>query len=65
MYPTPSKDLMDAEITEPEPLAALKSCTDSAPGPDGIPYSVYKKIWDIVGSYIDRVRLNHQTLKTL
>ena len=56
---------MDAEITEPEPLAALKSCTDSAPGPDGIPYSVYKKIWDIVGSYIDRVRLNHQTLKTL
>ena len=44
---------MDAEITEPEPLAALKSCTDSAPGPDEIPYSVYKKLWDIVGSYID------------
>ena len=36
-------------ITEPELLSVLKSCTDSASGSDGIPYSVYKKLWGIVG----------------
>ena len=43
---------MDADLTNGELLSALMSCTDSAPGSDGIPYSVYKKLWSIVGSYI-------------
>jgi hypothetical protein len=28
------------------------TCSESAPGPDGIPYSVYKKYWNIVGPVI-------------
>jgi hypothetical protein len=31
---------------------ALKTCKESAPGPDGITYDVYKKLWDIFGKYI-------------
>ncbi len=27
----------------------MKSCRDSAPGPDGIPYSYYKRYWNIFG----------------
>ena len=37
-----SKELMETDLTDLELLAALKSCSDSAPGSDGIPYSVYK-----------------------
>jgi hypothetical protein len=33
---------------------ALKSCKDTSPGPDGIPYLVYKRLWDTVGPYILR-----------
>ena len=36
---------MDADLTLQELLDALMSCSDSAPGSDGIPYSVYKKLW--------------------
>jgi hypothetical protein len=43
---------MEKELTEEELLTALKTCADSAPGSDGIPYSVYKKLWSITGSYI-------------
>ena len=46
-----SKELMEAETTEAELLKALYSCKDSAPGSDGISYSVYKRMWDIVGSF--------------
>ena len=38
--------------THLELLAALKSCSDLAPGSDGISYSVYKKLWVITGAVI-------------
>ena len=28
------------------------TCSDSAPGLDGIPYGVYKKTWSLTGPYI-------------
>ena len=31
-----SSDLLDTELTQDELLAALNTCTDSAPGSDGI-----------------------------
>ena len=40
---------MDDEISLAEMHKALLSCKDSAPGPDGIPYSVYKTFWDQTG----------------
>ena len=43
---------MDMDISEQELLAALMTCTDSAPGADGIPYSVYKKLWSSVGKFL-------------
>ena len=43
---------MDADITEVELMVALSTCADSAPGSDGIPYGVYKKLWTIAGPVI-------------
>ena len=43
---------LDSEISMEELRITLKSMKDSAPGPDGIPYSVYKKLWPILGMYI-------------
>ncbi len=43
---------VDATLTNLDLLRALKTCKDSAPGPDGIPYSVYKKYWKIAGPVI-------------
>jgi len=37
-----SKPISKTELTE-----ALKSCTESSPGPDGITYGTYKKTWSI------------------
>ena len=37
-----SKCIMDAKLTEVELLAALMTCSDSAPGSDGLTYSIYK-----------------------
>ena len=33
------KELMDADITDLELLAALKTCDNLAPGSNGIPYN--------------------------
>ena len=52
-----SKEYMKKELTEEELLTALKTCADSAPGSDGIPYSVYKKLWNITGPYIHKAWL--------
>jgi exonuclease III len=43
---------MDEKLTLKDLQNALKTCKDSAPGPDGIPYSVYKKFWTITGKII-------------
>ena len=37
------------EVTTAELLKTLQTCADSAPGPDGIPYSYLKLLWPIYG----------------
>jgi exonuclease III len=49
---TKNKDLMDKDITTEEMYKALLTCKDSSPGPDGIPYSVYKTFWPQVGGIL-------------
>jgi hypothetical protein len=44
--------IMDQELTLDNLSEAIKSCKDSSPGPDGIPYIVYKTYWDIMGPII-------------
>jgi hypothetical protein len=43
---------MDKNLTMAELHRALLTCKDSAPGPDGIPYVIYKKFWNITGPII-------------
>ena len=47
-----SKNKMDDSLSIAEMHKALLSCKDSAPGPDGIPYSVYKFLWTQVSPII-------------
>jgi hypothetical protein len=50
---TPSQArVVDAELTNADLVNALKTCKDSSPGPDGIPYIIYKKFWQITGPII-------------
>ena len=54
-----SQDNMDADFSLQELLTALMTCMDSAPGSDGIPYSVYKKVWSIyLFIYLARIKKN-------
>ena len=46
--PTEAAALMD-DLTLDELSGTLKTCADSAPGPDGIPYSYLKHFWSDVG----------------
>ena len=46
------REAIDTVITLEELEKTVKSCSDSSPGPDGIPYSVYKKLWGVVGPYL-------------
>ena len=43
---------MEADLTLEEFSSTIKSkgMKDTAPGPDGIPYSVYNKLWEQAGS---------------
>ena len=43
---------MDKELTLEEIKATLRTCPDSAPGPDGIVYSVYDKLWNTIGKHL-------------
>jgi hypothetical protein len=47
-----SKQLLDKDILVEELAKALSSCKESAPGPDGITYKVYKKFWSTLSSSI-------------
>lgn len=40
---------LDDEITLEELRSTVNNCKDSAPGPDGIPYKVYSKLWTLLG----------------
>ena len=44
--------MMESKMEINELKAALMTCEDSSPGPDGIPYSVYKKYWNFMGPII-------------
>jgi exonuclease III len=44
-----NKVKMEEEISLEEMYKALRTCKDSSPGPDGIPYSVYKVFWPQIG----------------
>ncbi len=44
-----NKQLMDEQISLKEMYKALTSCKNTAPGPDGIPYLVYKVFWGQLG----------------
>jgi len=55
-YPTDLPKLNDADrekvdtsITLEELYSTIKSCGDSAPGPDGITYKFYEVFWDVLG----------------
>jgi len=43
------RDQLDSPITIEELHNILLTCKDSAPGLDGIPYSLYKRFWNILG----------------
>ena len=42
-------NLMDSNLSTEEIYETLKDCNDSAPGPDGIPYSLIKLTWKYFG----------------
>ena len=46
------KDKVDSDLTLEELYNTLKSCQDSAPGPDGIPYSLIKLTWKHFGKLL-------------
>jgi len=46
------RNQLDVPITLEELKATLDQCNESAPGPDGIPYKVYKLLWDQVGKFL-------------
>ena len=43
---------MNTPISRDDLLQTLKSCSDSAPGPDGIPYSLIKLTWNYYGDLL-------------
>ena len=43
---------VSSRIDRDEMADVLASCKDSAPGPDGIPYSYYRELWAITGPYL-------------
>ena len=45
-------DLTNSKLTPDELLKTLKDCADSAPGPDGIPYSLIKMTWKHFGKIL-------------
>ena len=45
-------NILDKKITEIDVLETLKNCSDSAPGPDGIPYSIIKLTWHYFGKLL-------------
>ncbi len=40
---------VDNPLTLEELRVALKTCSETSPGPDGITYAVYKAFWEITG----------------
>jgi hypothetical protein len=49
------RKFLDNELSLDDIKKALSSCKETAPGPDGIQYVVYKKYWKIMGPIIQEV----------
>jgi len=45
-------NMLKADLTLDELKITLSTCKESAPGPDGISYDVYKHLWDTAGPII-------------
>ena len=45
-------DEISKEVTNAELKETLKTCVDSSPGPDGIPYSFLRLLWPIYGDIL-------------
>jgi hypothetical protein len=45
-----TKQNLEQDMSLEELAKALSSCKESAPGPDGIAYKVYKKFWSILST---------------
>ena len=43
---------ISAPISREELLKVLSTCKDSAPGPDGIPYSIWRELWEEAGDIL-------------
>ena len=50
--PGSGQDEVASPITLEELTTTLRSCSDSAPGPDGIPYSYLGTLWPVIGPVI-------------
>ena len=59
------QDILAKDLNINELHEALMSCKESAPGPDGIPYKVYKDYWDILGQYIIDIWIHAEKTKKL
>jgi exonuclease III len=46
------RDTLDGRFTTEELKATLKTCRESAPGPDGITYKYYEVFWGEIGGYL-------------
>jgi len=46
------RNMLDAEITLDELRRVLNGCGESAPGPDGIPYKIYRILWQQIGQIL-------------
>ena len=57
-----SQDAVTAPITSEELYGVMKSSKDSAPGPDGIPYSIWTGLWSVAGEVL--LKAWHYTLET-
>ncbi len=45
------REFLDKEITLEELRKTISTCKESSPGPDGIPYGIYKHFWEVLGPY--------------
>ena len=58
-------DEIAATPTTDELLETLRTCSDSAPGPDGIPYSILKLLWPTYGELLKDAWQYSLTIKSL
>ena len=63
--PAENSAFVAAPITTAELWDVLKECKDTAPGPDGIPFSFLKSLWSTFGDLLCESWVYSQTTNTL